>query len=84
MDIQDRLAKVENREDFVQFVSLLVEDLQQNSDRWANTTIEEYLNGLASWVEDMDGLITDPEDDFAETIDWGFIAFILFAGSRYE
>lgn len=78
------LEKVENREDFIKFISYLVKDLKQNSNEWVNASLEDYLNGIASWVEDIDGLITDPEEDFTESIDWNFIATILFTGSRYE
>jgi hypothetical protein len=78
------LEKVENKDDFIKFISLLVKDLKQNSNDWVNTSLEDYLNGIASWVEDVDGLITDPSEDFTEGIDWNFVATILFAGSRYE
>jgi hypothetical protein len=84
LDIQDMLEKIENREDFIEFISYLVKDLKQNSNEWANTNLEDYLNSIASWVEDMDGLITDPEGDFTKSIDWGIVATILFTGSRYE
>jgi hypothetical protein len=61
----------------------LIQDFKQNANEWANTNIEDYLHGIASWVEDMDGLFTDSED-LAEGVDWRFVATILYTGSRYE
>ncbi|MRG29660.1 hypothetical protein [Laceyella tengchongensis] len=84
MEIQDLLERVENREDFIKFISYLIKDLKQNANEWANTNIEDYLHGIASWVEDMDGLFTDPEEVLAESVDWRFVATILYTGSRYE
>ncbi|MGX9708463.1 hypothetical protein SAMN06265361_10491 [Laceyella tengchongensis] len=82
MDIQDMLEKIDSREDFIEFISYLIKDLKQNSSEWENTNLEDYLNGIASWVEDMDGIIT--EENFTKSIDWGFVATILYIGSRYE
>jgi hypothetical protein len=83
LEIQDLLERIENREDFIKFISYLIQDLKQNANEWANTNIEDYLRGIAAWVEDVDGLFTDPED-LAESVDWHFVATILYTGSRYE
>lgn len=83
MQLEESLENVKNKEDFVKFINQLVKDLKSNPQKWANATLEDYLNGIASWVEDMDGIFTDSEDDFSE-IDWSFLASILFTGSRYE
>lgn len=86
MDIQELLDNIGDREDFIKFVHCLMEDLEQDSSSWANTSLEDYLFAIVRYVEDMDGIYTD-EGDFDHTmkeIDWSFIAWVLFAASRYE
>ncbi|MCR8979555.1 hypothetical protein [Brevibacillus laterosporus] len=84
MDIQDILEKVETKQDFIKFVYSLMEDLKETPNDWANTSLEDYFFGIARWVDDMDGLTTDPEEDSSEDYDWNLVATILFVGSRYE
>lgn len=82
MQIEDKLEKVHSKKDFVDFVNHLVKDLKQNPKDWANTTLEDFLNGISSWVDDSDGLFSgeNPLDD----ADWNLIATLFFTGSRYE
>lgn len=74
MKLINVLENVEHKDDFIKFVYSLVEDLKHNPAEWENTTLADFLNSVASWVEDTE----------AETVDWNLIATILFAGSRYE
>ena len=83
-NIYENLKKIGNREDIVQFISSLVEDLKNNSKDWANISLEDYLNGMASWIEDMDGLYPESEREQLEHLDWKLVAMILYSGSRYE
>ncbi|GEC92605.1 MULTISPECIES: DUF7660 family protein [Brevibacillus] len=79
MDILERAGTVESREDMVQFISHLVKDYQQNKKEWANISLEEFLSGMESWIEDCDNMLAD-----LEGVDWNLFATILIAGSRYE
>ncbi|MED1798064.1 hypothetical protein HPY28_16875 [Brevibacillus sp. HB1.2] len=79
MDILERAGTVESREDMVQFISHLIKDYQQNKKEWANMSLEEFLSGMESWIEDCDNMLADLED-----VDWNLFATILIAGSRYE
>lgn len=79
MDILERAGRVESREDMVQFISHLIKDYQQNKKEWANMSLEEFLSGMESWIEDCDNMLAD-----LEGVDWNLFATILIAGSRYE
>ncbi|WP_188069535.1 DUF7660 family protein [Brevibacillus brevis] len=79
MDILERAGTVESREDMVQFISHLIKDYQQNKKEWANMSLEEFLSGMESWIEDCDNRLAD-----LEGVDWNLFATILIAGSRYE
>lgn len=79
MDILERASTVESREDMVQFISHLIKDYQQNKKEWANMSLEEFLSGMESWIEDCDNMLAD-----LEGVDWNLFATILIAGSRYE
>ncbi|MCM3142695.1 hypothetical protein [Brevibacillus sp. MER 51] len=79
MDILERASTVESREDMVQFISHLIKDYQQNKKEWANISLEEFLSGMESWIEDCDNMLAD-----LEGVDWNLFATILIAGSRYE
>ncbi|MBY0086419.1 hypothetical protein [Brevibacillus brevis] len=79
MDILERASTVESREDMVQFISHLIKDYQQNKKEWANMSLEEFLSGMESWIEDCDNMLSD-----LEGVDWNLFATILIAGSRYE
>ncbi|WP_334073558.1 MULTISPECIES: hypothetical protein [Paenibacillus] len=84
MDIQESSEAVRNKEDFINFVYSLIKDLKQNTDEWENTSLEDFLHGMASWVEDTDGLFPGSDHDQTEHADWNRFAAMLFAGSRYE
>ncbi|MFF0827667.1 hypothetical protein ACFYU8_12375 [Brevibacillus sp. NPDC003359] len=75
MDILERANTVESREEMVQFISHLIKDYQENKKEWANMSLEEFLSGVESWIEDS---------DYLESVDWNLFATILIAGSRYE
>ncbi|MDM5281753.1 hypothetical protein QUF95_30925 [Paenibacillus silvae] len=84
MNIHDKLANVKDVEGLISFIHALTEDLEQNPSQWANTDLTDYLNGIASWVEDRYELIEESKEEFSENINWNSIATILFVGSRYE
>ncbi|QDX92982.1 hypothetical protein EEL30_12105 [Brevibacillus laterosporus] len=84
MKIHDKLANVRDVEDFISFIYALAEDFEQNPSQWANTDLTDFLNGIASWVEDRYELIEKSKEEFSKNVNWNSIATILFVGSRYE
>jgi hypothetical protein len=78
------INNISNKEDFVRFVESLISDLNNNPDKWTNKTLPEYLEGIASWTEDMEGYYEYKNIPIPENIDWRVFANILIAASMYE
>ncbi|MFD1908576.1 hypothetical protein ACFTAO_10430 [Paenibacillus rhizoplanae] len=83
MELHEALKKVRSREDFTAFLGLLAKDYSANPGEWENGSVELYLEGVQSWVEDMDGYYENLKRPAPQNIDWSFIAGILYAGKKY-
>ena len=84
MNIHERISKIHTREEFVEFLNLMINDEQINSEEWNDKSITEYLEGIASWVEDMDGYYKNMNLQIPTNIDWKFIATLMYVGKIYE
>ncbi|MFL0121099.1 hypothetical protein V2611_04795 [Tenacibaculum maritimum] len=82
IDIKE-INKMEKKEDFTNFISLLIKSYD-NSSNWENKNLKDYLEGLGSWIEDMDGFFENMNIDKPENINWKFIAMALSAATVYE
>ncbi len=84
MDFKQKIDEISSKDDFVNFVELLVSDLNTNPSEWANKNLSEYLEGIASWTEDMDGYYQNNNVPIPEHINWKVFANILVAAKMYE
>lgn len=84
MDLYENINMIQTRENFVEFLYLMVKDKELNSEEWENKSITEYIEGMASWVEDMDGYYNNMNLQMPRDIDWKFIATLLYVGKIYE
>lgn len=41
------------KQDFIQFIETLRTDFIENKDQWENKTIEDYLEAMSRYVEDI-------------------------------
>jgi len=74
-----------NKSDFIQFIENLKTDFTENKDRWENKTIEDYLEAMSRYVEDIDGYYKNINQDIdLEKIDWKVFSDILIGSSIYE
>lgn len=55
-NLNETVEKINTKEDFLEFTQILIEDLSLN--KWENN----YLEGLNSWVDDMDGYFENMKD----------------------
>lgn len=78
------IENVKSKEDFISFINRLSKDNQINNDEWENKDILSYLEGVSSWVEDMDGYYKNMKLDVPINIDWRFIATLFYVGKIYE
>lgn len=84
MKLYEEIKNVESKDDFISFVEMLISDFKQNKDEWENQTVEDYLEGLKSWVEDMEGYYKNTKQPVPENINWNFFVNILYSGKIYE
>ena len=84
MQFSDSINEVKNKEDLVRFLDMLKEDKEKNNDEWENQDIESYLDGIASWIEDMEGYYKNLKKEEPQNIDWSFIATLFYVGKIYE
>ena len=73
-----------NKEDFLNFLTLLIKDLEKNKKSWTNSSLESYLEGIESWVEDMEGYYENMNIPLHKNIDWKVFANVLYAAKMYE
>ena len=84
MEIYKEIDKVSDKDHFVNFVSLLIKDYKANPDTWENKDIESFLEGIISWVEDMEGYFENNNLPIPQSIDWKFVSNLFYAGKLYE
>jgi hypothetical protein len=75
---------INSREHLADFIDSLRTDLLTHPEKWENATLEEYLEALAAWVRDMDGLYKNLGVPMPEAPDWRLIMAMLRAGRNYE
>ena len=84
MDFNSIINDVNSKEDFMNFLTQLRLDKQQKSEEWENDEITSYLEGICSWVDDMEGYLDNMHIEMPTDIDWRFIATLFYAGKIYE
>lgn len=71
------LGKIKCKEDFIRFMELYIPTIKDSS-------IEDYLEAVTSWAEDMDGYYKNTGKEIPQNINWDFIATLFYVGSIYE
>lgn len=83
-DLKKVIEEIKTKQDFISFVELLIEDLKNNSQEWSNNNLNDYLEGIANWTEDMDGYYINNNLTIPNNIHWKVFANILIAAKIYE
>ncbi len=52
-------------------------DLERNPNAWQNTTLDDYLESIAAWLEDS-------KERLPEQPSWEFVAGLFSVGKIYE
>ncbi|WP_226467286.1 DUF7660 family protein [Luteimonas panaciterrae] len=84
VNFEESIKHIESRDDFVGFVRALKNDLLLDPESWENPTLEEFLEALSSWTEDMDGYYKNNNLPMPTDIPWSRFAEILLASKYYE
>lgn len=81
--IQD--FKVTDRQSFIAFVELLRVDFLSNPDKWENKTIDDFLEALARYTEDIQGYYDNTNQNInVDAPNWKVFADALVGASIYE
>lgn len=75
---------VSSKEDFINLVEALRQDLVANPEKWENKTLDDFLEALGRWTEDSDGYYLNMGKPVPQNIQWKVFADILCAASIYE
>ncbi len=84
MELYKKVEGVKSREDLIKFINQLRMDLQTNKDEWENITLEDFLEAMEAWINDMDGYYLNSDQPVPKQPSWKTIADILYASSMYE
>ena len=85
--MNDKLAgfKVTNRDSFIMFLDLLLKDLKENPKDWENKSLEDFLEALSRYTEDIQGYYDNMNMNIdANKPDWKIFADIFMGARIYE
>lgn len=77
MTLNELVASINSREDFIAFVQVLARDFSEQKDEWENWSIEDYLDALARWLEAMG-------DRVPAEASWKLFGECMIAAKYYE
>jgi len=78
------MKSINSKEDFLEHLSSLISELENNPEAWVNKSLPEYLESLKNWVDDMDGYYINNNYNIPENINWRVFADMLTAAKMYE
>ncbi|MED4229384.1 hypothetical protein [Neobacillus cucumis] len=84
MELNKKVENVKSRADLIKFIHHLRMDLQTNKDEWENITLEDFLEAMDAWVNDIEGYYVNSNQSVPKQPSWKTIADILYASSMYE
>lgn len=84
MDINERIAAVITKDDFIKFLRALIDNNTNSPEEWEGKTISDYLESIQSWIEDMEGYYENNNLEIPSNVDWGFFATVFYVGKIYE
>jgi hypothetical protein len=78
--------KIISKKDFVDFLLILRDDLKNNSQDWENITLEDFLDGMIAFTQDIDGFYKNVKnrDINHYNVAWEIFSDILLASRIYN
>ena len=83
-ELGNKARSINTKEDFLDFLRLLIHDLKNSPDSWENVRLDSYLEAAAAWTEDMEGYYMNNKLPVPENVNWQVFADILMAAAIYE
>ncbi|EJL29998.1 hypothetical protein [Brevibacillus sp. BC25] len=79
MDLFEKRENVDSKDELIEFIKALRNDLQVNPKEWENLSLSDFLEAMESWMEDTIDMGYLPEQP-----EWKSLAAILYMGKIYE
>ncbi len=84
MNLNDQVEAVEDRAQLVAFIQALSKEFIANPRQWQHETIDQYLEALGAWIDDMDGYFINQGQQPPKEPTWKLFAQICIAAKYYE
>lgn len=85
MDILDNPSAINSRNDLVQFIFALEDDLKEHPENWENRDLGTYLGAFARFLGDANGYYRNMNEDVdADVPSWRLLADCLLAATAYD
>jgi hypothetical protein len=78
------VSGVTTRDDVTGVLHAMVNDFRKNPDAWENTTLDSFLDGLATAMEDLEQVYADRGEVLPSQPSWQLVAELLVTASGYE
>ena len=75
---------VKNRRDLIEYVKLLLDDFKVDGQNWENSNLENYLDAIKRYSQDIGGYYKNTNQGDPEEPTWKLFADILKGASIYE
>jgi len=77
--------KVTDRQSFIEFIHLLRKDLIDNPESWENKKLDDFLEALSSYANDIQGYYDNTKQNVnADEPNWQTFADIFKGATLYE
>ena len=77
--------EVTDKNTFIEFLKTFREDMVQNPDKWENSNLNDFLEAMTRYTEDIQGYYDNTNQDIdSEKPSWKVFADILKGASIYE
>lgn len=82
IDMVNQINGVADKDGFLKVIRILAENHRKNPYKFSNVKVDDYLEAIASWVEDFSEC---PQNDIDwESVDYHLILKLLYVGGIYE
>lgn len=84
MELYDVLQEIKTKEDFEQFLLLLILDLKNKNSEWENTDLDRYLSAMSDYTDTLNETDKDGNVLPDNQPSWKLFAELLMAARVYE
>ena len=82
MKWMEKINNIKSKADFLEFMTELEEDFNENNEEWENQYPDEYIGSIRDWVDDYSSCKQDDID--WKKVDWKLLARLFYMGKIYE